>query len=111
MFPYFSEPMGFEKFALAPSHPCYIERCDAYWPDHWPVSMHLTQYTVGVRWAHEGKLLHYFLMEFLPVFCQIRTLTLLLLVLQRFIREKWLLHGNNVSMKKRTWLLSMILVW
>ena len=45
MFPYFSEPLGFEKFTLAPSHPSYIERCDAYYLGHWPVSMHLTQYT------------------------------------------------------------------
>ena len=51
-------------------HPSYIKRSDAYWLGHWPVSMHLTQYTAGVRWAREGKLLHCFLMEFLPVFCQ-----------------------------------------
>ena len=47
MFSGFYEPLGFEKLALAPLHPFYIEMCVACWPDHWPVSMQRTQNTAG----------------------------------------------------------------
>ena len=80
MFSGFSEPLGFEKLALAPSHPFYIERWDACWLGHWPVSMHPTQNTVGGAMGAKREINAQFFMEIFAYFYQIRIMTLLLFV-------------------------------